>query len=120
MLHWRRKNIDIIVKSLLAIIKWSKRRNTFIRKRSSKNCQNYKQQSNICSNILKSSKKKLFETQNINEITDSKKFWKTVKPFFTDKCKTTNIILTGKNETLIDNKKFSTPLTSILQILPKA
>ena len=89
--------------------------------RSSENWQNYKRQRNICSNILKSTKKTFFETLNTNEITDNRKFWKTVKPFFTDKCKTTNnIILTEKNETLNDNKKIQTPLTSISQILPKA
>ena len=58
-------------------------------------------------NILKATKKKFFETLNI-KITDNRKFWKTVKPFFTDKCKASNnIILTGKNETLNDNKKIS-------------
>ena len=62
----------------------------------------------MTSNILKSTKKTFFETLNITEITDNRKFWKTVKPFFTDKCKTTNnIILTEKNETLNDNKKIS-------------
>ena len=40
-------------------------------------------------------------------MTNKIKFWKTVKPFFTDKCKTSNnIILTVKNETLSDNKYY--------------
>ena len=80
-----------------AIMKRSKLRNTFNKKRSSENWQNYKRQRNICSNILKSTKKTFFEVLNINEITDKRKFWKTVKPFFTGKYKTTNnIILTEK------------------------
>ena len=80
-----------------AIMKRSKLRNTFNKMRSSENWQNYKRQRNICSNILKSTKDKFFRTLNINEITDNRKFWKTVKFFFTDKCKTTNnIILTEK------------------------
>ena len=87
-------------------MKRSKLTNTFNKRKYSENWQNYKRQRNICSNILKSTKKTFFETLNINEITDNRKFWKTVKPFFTDKCKTTNnIILTEKNETLNDNKK---------------
>ena len=91
-----------------AIMKRSKLRNTFNKKRSSENWRSYKRQRNICSNILKSTKKTFFEALNINEITDNRKFWKTVKPFFTGKCKTTNnIILTEKNETLNDNKKIS-------------
>ena len=55
-----------------AIMKRSKLRNTFNKKRSSENWQNYKRQRNICSNILKSTKKTFFETLNINEITDKK------------------------------------------------
>ena len=87
-------------------MKRSKLRNKFNKKRSSENWRSYKRQRNICSNILKSTKKTFFETLNINEITGNRKFWKTVKPFFTYKCMTTNnIILTEKNETLNDNKK---------------
>ena len=89
-------------------MKRSKLRNTFNKERSSENWQNYKRQRNICSNILKSTKKTFFETLNINEITDNRKFWKTVKPFFTDKSKTSkNIVLTEKNKTLNSNKKIS-------------
>ena len=83
-----------------AIMKRSKLQNTFNKKRSSENWQNYKRQQNICSNILNSVKKTYFEALNINEITDNRKFWKTVKSFFTDNCKTANnIILTDKNKT---------------------
>ena len=80
-----------------AIMKRSKLRNTFNKQRSSENWKNYKRQGNICSDILKSTKRTFSEALNINEITDNRKFWKTIKPFFTDKCKTTNnIILTEK------------------------
>ena len=104
-----------------AIMKRSKLRNTFNKKRSSESWRSYKRQRNICSNILKSTKKTFFETVNTNEITDNRKFWKTVKPFFTDKGKTTNnIILTEKMKLSLTTKKFPTPLTSISQILPKA
>ena len=58
-----------------AIMKQSKLRNTFNQKRSSENCQNYKRQRNICSNILKSTKKAFFEclslTLKLNEIADN-------------------------------------------------
>ena len=91
-----------------AIMKWLKLRNTFNKKRSSEDWQNYKWQRSTFSNILKSSKKTFFETLKINEITDTRKFWKTVKPFSTDKCKiTNNIILTEKNKALNKIKKIS-------------
>ena len=58
--------------------------------------------------MLKSIKKTLFRNENINKITDNRKFWKTVKSLFTDKCKVSNnIILTEENETLNDYKNFS-------------
>ena len=104
-----------------AIMKRSKLRNTFNKKRSSENWQNYKRQRNIYSNILKSTKKTFLETLNINEITDNRKFWKTVKPFFTDKYKIRkNIILTEKMKLSMTKIKFPTPLTNISQILRKA
>ena len=65
-----------------AIMKRSKLRNTFNKKRSSENSRSYKRQCNICYDILKPTKKTLFETLNTSEITDNRKFWKTVKPFF--------------------------------------
>ena len=103
-----------------AIMKRSKLRNTFNKKRSSENWQNYKRQCNICSNILKSTKKIFFETLNINEITDNRKFWETVKPFLTDKRKTSNnTILTEKMKLLMITEKLPTPLTSISPILPR-
>ena len=100
-----------------AILKRSKLWNTFSKKRSSENWQNYERRRNICSNILKPTKKAFFENLNINEITDNRKFWKTVKP---GKCKTSNnIILTEKNETLNDDNKnsntFNEYFTSIIK-----
>ena len=65
-----------------AIMKRSKLQNTFNKKRFSENWRIYKRQRNICPNILKSTKKNFFETPNTNEITDNRKLWKTVKPFF--------------------------------------
>ena len=101
-------------------MKRSKLRNTFNKKRSSKNWENYKRQRNICPIILKSTKKTFFETLNINEIIGNWKFWKIVKAFFTDKCKNTNnIILTEKNKTLYDNKKISNTLNEYFTNITK-
>ena len=44
----------------------------------------------------------------MSEITDNRKYWKTVKHFFTDKRKASNkITFTVKNQALNDNKKIS-------------
>ena len=83
-----RHNHQVVINKTLrkAIMKRSRLRHTLIEKRSSEQWQNYKRQCNICSNILKSAKKTFFENLNINEITENRNFWKTVKPFFTDRC----------------------------------
>ena len=41
----------------------------------------------------------------MNDVTENKKFWKTIKPLFTEKNKTTNnIILTENNQTVREDK----------------
>ena len=47
------------------------------------------------------SEKNFFSNINTSDITDNKIFWKTVKPYFTDKIKTKSKI------TLIEKKKLS-------------
>ena len=51
--------------------------------------------------LFKSSKavqKRYFNNVNVEDVTENKLFWKTIKPFFTEKTKTTNnIILTENN-----------------------
>ena len=54
----------------------------------------------------------------MNDVTENKKFWKTIKPFFTEKNKTTNnIILTENNQTVREDKAicqiFNTYFTNV-------
>ena len=68
----------------------------------------YKKQSNICANILKKTKTDSFNNIDIKNITDSKRFWTAVKPFFTDKSKTyNNIILNENDKTIKDGKEIA-------------
>ena len=48
----------------------------------------YIKQRNLCVSLIRSEKKNFFNNINTSDITDNKTFWKTVKPFFTDKIKT--------------------------------
>ena len=61
----------------------SKLRN-ILTKRASENWQNYKQQRNIRSHILRSTRKTFFGNLNINETADGRKLWKIIKLFFTN------------------------------------
>ena len=82
-------------------MKRSKLKNKFNEERNIKNWSDFKRQRNLCSNLLKQSKKCHFNSLNVNDVTENKKFCKTIKPFFTEKNKTTaNIILTENNQTV--------------------
>ena len=86
-------------------MKRSKLRNKFNEKRNIENWSEYKRQRNFCSSLLKQSKKRHFSNLNVNHVTKNKKFLKTIKPFFTEKNKTTNnIILTENNQTVREDK----------------
>ena len=45
----------------------------------------YDKQRNYCVNIRLGTKKNYFANINIKSVIDNKKFWKTVKPLFSDK-----------------------------------
>ena len=61
----------------------------------------YNKQRNYCVSLVRKKKKHFFNNLDVSAITDQKKFWKTVKPNFSDKSmKNENIILV-ENEKLI-------------------
>ena len=60
--------------------------------RNAKNWSNYKQQRHYCSDLLSESKTRHFNNLNLTDVTENKRFWKTIKPFFTDKTKNSNNI----------------------------
>ena len=62
------------------------------------NFENYKEQRNTCVNLLRKSKKQYFKNIDLKNVTDSKKFCKTITPKFWNKCKTANIIILVENE----------------------
>ena len=45
----------------------------------------YKKQNKICSKLYKKERKKYYTNLDLKKITDSNTFWKTTKPFFSDK-----------------------------------
>ena len=59
----------------------------------------YNTQRNLCVSLISQAKKQLFSNLNTNVVTENKTFWRTVKPFLTDKVKTKSKI------TLIEKKQ---------------
>ena len=89
----------------------SRLRNKYNKNRTYENWSNYKEQSNICTNILKKTKTDYFNDIDIKNITDNKRFWTTAKNFYTDKYKTcNNIILNENDETIKDSTEIANKL----------
>ena len=80
------------------IMRRSHLRNQFLNTKSDTGRKAYNKQRNLYVSFIRSEKKNFFSNINTSDITDNKTFWKTVKPFFTDKIKTKSKI------TLIEKK----------------
>ena len=78
-----------------AIMLRSQLKRKFNNNKSEVNSKKYKQQRNYCVKLLLKTKMEYFQNMNVNKVNDNKMFWKTMKPRFSNKCKTTiTIILT--------------------------
>ena len=97
----RGKNASFMSKTLRKAIMFRIRlNNKFIKQPTLLNEYNYKKQGNHCP-ILRD----YFENLDENGITDSKRFWKTSKPFFSIKSSTPKKITVIENEEIIDDDK---------------
>ena len=65
-----------------AIMMCSRMKNLYLKNKTDLNWSNNKTQRNLCTNLLRKNKKEYFSKLDIIKISDSKKFWKTIKPFF--------------------------------------
>ena len=55
------------------------------KKRSCDNWDKYKKQRNFCVKLLRKTKQDHFNNIDIKSVSDTKKFWKTIKPYFSNK-----------------------------------
>ena len=79
-----------------------------LRNHSKLKSQNYNKQRNLCVSIIRTAKRSYHENLDLKDITDSKKFWATVKPLFSSKIKSTEHITLEENGKIISNdKKFA-------------
>ena len=70
------------------IMKRPRLRNKLLNTKSDIDRKAYNKRRNLCVSLIRSEKKNFFSNINTSDIIDNKTFWKTVKPFFTDKIKT--------------------------------
>ena len=84
-----------------AIMKRSELESKYVKNKASQNLRSFKKQRNFCSKLYKKERKKYYERLDLNNVTDNKKFWKTVKPFLSDKVTTFPKISLVENDKII-------------------
>ena len=62
----------------------SRLENQYFKNKSKESLRVYKKQKNFCSRLYKKERKRYYANLDLKKITNSKKFWKTAKPFFSD------------------------------------
>ena len=103
----RANNSSFMNKTLrTAIMQRSKLKNRFSKQRTEANKKAYNKQRNLCVSLLRKSKKCYFGKLDNKNISNSKKFWKSVAPLFSEKSFQKESIILFENETYIseDNK----------------
>ena len=95
----RANEVPYMTKTLRkAIANRSRLENQFYKLKTETSKRAYRKQKNYCSKLYKKERRKFYENLDIEKITDNKKFWKTMKPFFSDKGagKTDIILIEGE------------------------
>ena len=83
----------------------SRLRNKFLSRPNSFNENNYKKFRNYYTSLVRKEKKKFYSNLNIELLIDNKKFWKTVRPLFSDKHSTSKEITLLVNDKIISSDK---------------
>ena len=84
-----------------------------MRNRSDENKRKYSKQRNYCVSLLRKTKKNYYNNLNEKKITDNQSFWKTVKPFLSDKTPSDEkITLTEKDKVIKTDKKAANVLNT--------
>ena len=68
-----------------AIMTRSRLKNIYNKKRSYDNWDKYKKQRNFCMKLLRKTKQDYFNNIDIKNVSNTKKFWKTIKTYFSNK-----------------------------------
>ena len=96
----RANEVPYMTKALRkAIANRSRLENQYFKNKSKESLSVYKKQNNFCSGLYKKERTRYYANLDLKKITDSKTFWKTTKPFFSDKgAVKTDITLIEGNE----------------------
>ena len=91
-----------------AIMKRSQLKNRYKKNRNQGNWYLYKKQRNFCVTLLRKTKRNYFKNANMQDITDNKKFWETIRPYCSDKgYNQIKITIAEKDSIITEEKKNS-------------
>ena len=88
-----------------AVMDRTRLRNTFLKNRTAENKLAYNRQRNYCVSLTRKSKRDYCNNLDNRNVTDNKLFWKTIKPFFSDKGPLREKITLIENDEIIGNNK---------------
>ena len=86
-----------------AIMRRSKLKNDYNKNRSYENWNSYKKQRNFCVKLLRKTKSEYYKNIDIKSLSDNKKFWRTIKPYFSNKGLNKNQIFLSEKGKLLDD-----------------
>ena len=99
----RANHVPYMTKNLRkAIMKRSQLENKYISNSTTENMNKYKNHKNFCSKLYKKERKKFFSQLDIKNITNNKLFWKTMKPFLSEKCTYASNVSLVRNDVISD------------------
>ena len=102
--HIRANHAAFVTKELRkAIMKRTRLRNIFLKKRSENSKALYNKQRNICVSLTRKAKKSYYGNLDAKSVSDNKIFWKRISPLFSNKIKAKEKITLVENEKIISN-----------------
>ena len=81
-----------------------KLRKTFLKDRTEESRCKYKKQRHVCVYLFKKAKNDYYENTDISNLTDSNKFWNTLRPIFGSKIKSKNSITSVEGTKIIQEE----------------
>ena len=89
-------------------MKRSQLENKYLQNSSNENKIRYKKQKHFCSRLYKKERRKFYSKLDIKNFTENKHFWKTMKPFLSDKCNNASkISLFHKNNVISEDQELA-------------
>ena len=103
-----------------AIMKRSQLKNRYNKNHNYENWYLYKKQRNFCVSLLRKTKRNYFKNVKTQDIKDNKKFWKTIRPYFSDKeYNQTKIRVVKKDCIITDEKKIASLMNNYFTNITK-